>query len=102
VADANGTRIVCELNHMMHFTSAGSTSTSNVRIATKRLATRSLSNSAVKSLLGAGVGLLNDGKAIDYLLIANAGDGHSALEILRANQHLEPSSDPSTRKRLGL
>jgi hypothetical protein len=46
----HGTRIVCELNHMRHFTGAGSMSTINVMIATKRLVTSSLSNSPVKSL----------------------------------------------------
>jgi hypothetical protein len=38
-------------------------------------------------VLGARVGLLNDmhSGTIDYLLIVNVDDGHSALEILRAN-----------------
>jgi hypothetical protein len=86
--DANGTRIVCELNHMRHATSAGSMSTINVdvRRATKRLATSSLSNSPVKSLARESACLmLNDSRTIDYLLIVNVDDGHSALEFLRAN-----------------
>jgi hypothetical protein len=36
-------------------------------------------------VLGARVGLLNDSRAIGYIIIVDVDDGHSALEILRAN-----------------
>jgi hypothetical protein len=36
-------------------------------------------------VLGARAGLLNDSGTIDYLVIVDVDDGHSALEILRAN-----------------
>jgi hypothetical protein len=54
-------------------------------------------------ILGARVGLLNDSRAIDIIIIVDVDDGHGALEILRANLRLGPSDDPSTsEERLSL